>query len=90
MRDERITEKKRYSHKPQADLLVQKCEGNPAGTSSECVCLPTFPVRHLYSPGAVKRIGVKIWKARREDGPRLSVNVASTKGCREDERDTEK
>lgn len=53
-------------------------------------CLPTFAVRHFYGPGAVERIGVKIWKTRREDGPRLSIDVASTKGCGEDERDTEK
>lgn len=55
-----------------------------------CSCLPTFPVRHFYGPGAVERIGVKIWKARREDGPRLSIDIASTKGCREDKRDIEK
>lgn len=51
--------------------------------------LPTFPVRHLYRPGAVERIRVKVWKARRENGPCLSIDIASTKGCRDQEREME-
>lgn len=52
-------------------------------------CLPTFPVRHLHRPGAVERIRVKVWKARRENGPCLSIDIASTKGYRDQDRDME-
>lgn len=38
-------------------------------------------MRHLYSPGAVKRIGVKVRKARGQNCSRFTVNISSTKGC---------
>lgn len=75
--------------KPQADRLVMVCEGYTAGIPATYVCVPTFAVRHLHRPGAVERIRVKVWEARREKGPCLSIDISSTKGCRDQERDTE-
>lgn len=48
-----------------------------------CICNRTFPMRDLYSPGAVKWIGVEVRKSRRQNCPRLAIDIASTKGYRE-------
>lgn len=47
----------------------------------------TLPMRHLYCPGAVKRVGVEVWKARRQNCPCFAIDIASTKGYRSRERD---
>ena len=49
----------------------------------------TFPMRHLYSPGTVQGVGVKVRKARRQNSPRLTINIASTKSCRKKVTDKE-
>ena len=45
----------------------------------------TFPMRHLYSPGAVQRIWVEVRKARRQNCPCFTIDIASTKSYRETE-----
>ena len=47
----------------------------------------TFPMRHLYSPGAVQRIWVEVRKARRQNCPCFTIDIASTKSYREKGRD---
>lgn len=39
----------------------------------------TFSMGHFYSPGAVKRIGVEVRKARRQNCSRFTINITSTK-----------
>lgn len=53
------------------------------------ICVLTFPMRHLYSPGAVKRIGVEVRKARRQNCSHFTVDIASTKSYREKATDRE-
>lgn len=47
----------------------------------------TFPMRHLYSPGAVQRIWVEVRKARRQNCPCFTIDIASTKSYKEKGRD---
>lgn len=53
-----------------------------------CITVCTFSMRHLYSPGTVKRVWVEIRKTRRENRPSFTKNIASTKSWRKTRQKT--